>query len=89
MTGKGEEHTYSDGNFGSPTLLAESDTTPFLRQAVQKYFYGGVEHGAKDGIEDVVEDTENILLHCHSYHVQRNNLLNIVQACFPMRNQFQ
>ncbi len=31
-------------------------------------------------INDGVEDTEHFLLHCHSHHLQRNNLLNRVQA---------
>ena len=31
-------------------------------------------------INDGVEDTEHFLLHCHSYHLQRNSLLSRVQA---------
>ena len=31
-------------------------------------------------INDGVEDTEHFLLHCHSYHLQRNSLLSHVQA---------
>ena len=31
-------------------------------------------------INDGVEDTEHFLLHCHSYHLQRNSLLSQVQA---------
>ena len=31
-------------------------------------------------INDGIEDTEHFLLHCHSYNLQRNNLLNHVQA---------
>ena len=31
-------------------------------------------------INDGVEDTEHYLLHCHSYHLQRNSLLSRVQA---------
>ena len=31
-------------------------------------------------INDGIENTEHFLLHCHSYNLQRNNLLNHVQA---------
>ena len=31
-------------------------------------------------INDGVEDTEHFLLHCHSYHLQRNSLLSHVKA---------
>ena len=31
-------------------------------------------------INDGVEDTEHFLLHCHSYHQQRNSLLSRVQS---------